>query len=123
MRDVDVNSEDGTRHYFDLPVSAQRRLGEVRVSGDQMLAMVFGVGERIIPNHAWILLLCFRVIDRDIEAEDIRKISSAEAFAREKGVFLMAADPNDDETVHEFVAFFHAMFLAWKLNVPLFVDA
>jgi len=123
LRDVDNNSEDGTRTYFELPVSPQRRLGEIRVSGDQMLEMVFGVGDRIIPNHAGILLLFFHAIDRDLEADEIRKISTAEAFTREKGVFLMSADPDDDDTVHELLAFFHAMFLAWKLNVPLFVDA
>lgn len=123
LRDVDNNSEDGTRTYFELPVSPQRRLGEIRVSGDQMLEMVFGVGERIIPNHAGILLLFFHAIDRELEADDIRKISSAEAFMRQKVVFMMSADPEDDDTVHEFLAFFHAMFLSWKLNVPLFVDA
>lgn len=123
LRDVDANSEEGTRTYFELPVSPQRRLGEIRVSGDQMLEMVFGVGERIIPNHAGILLLFFHAINRELEADDIRKISTAEAFTREKGIFLMSADPEDDDTVHEFLAFFHAMFLAWKLNVPLFVDA
>lgn len=123
LRDVDNNNEDGVRTYFELPVSPQRRLGEIRVSGDQMLEMIFGVGERIIPNHAGILLLFFHVINRELEAKDIRDISSADDAIRSKTDFHMTADPDDDNTVHEFLAFFHAMYLAWKLNVPLFVDA
>lgn len=123
LRDVDNDAEDGSRTYFELPVAPQRLLGEIRVSGDQMLEMIFGVGQRIIPNHAGILMLFFNVIDREVEAEDIRIISSSDADIREKLTFQMTADPSDDETVHEFLAFFHAMYLAWKLNVPLFIDA
>ncbi len=122
LRDVD-NAEDGQRTYFELPISPQRRLGEIRVSGDQMLEMMFGVGEHIIPNHAAILLLFFHAIKRDIEAADIQIISSPDAEIRTRTPFTMTADPSDDDTVHEFLAFFHAMYIAWKLNVPLFVDA
>jgi len=123
LRDVDNDAEEGKRTYFELPVSPQRLLGEIRVSGDQMLEMVFGVGQHIIPNHAGILLLFFHAIDREVEAEDIRTISSDDAAIREKLKFKMTADPNDDETVHEFLAFFNALYIAWKLNVPLYVDA
>lgn len=123
LRDADNNAEDGARTYFELPIAPQRRLGEIRVSGDQMLEMIFGVGDRIIPNHAGILLLFFNAIDRNLEADDIRRISSANADIRERFDFVMSADPNDDDTVHELVAFFHAMYLAWKANATLFIDA
>jgi len=123
LRDIDSDAEEGTRTYFELPVSPSRRLGEIRVSGDQMLEMIFGVGQHIIPNHAGILLLFFHAIDRELEADDIRNLSSADQAIRDRTAFTMKADLDDDDTVHEFVAFFHAMYLAWKLNVPLFVDA
>ena len=123
LRDVDKSSEDGIRTYFELPIAPQRRLGEIYVSGDQMLEMIFGVGQRIIPNHAGILLLFFNAIDRELEADEIRNISSSDKSTREKTAFTMSADANDDDTVHEFVAFFHTLYLAWKYNVPLHIDA
>ena len=106
LRDIDNESDGDDRTYFELPVSPNRRLGEFRISGDQMLEMVFGVGQHIIPNHAGILLLFFHAIERELEAGDIRNISSSEQIARETIQFSMAVDPNDDATVHEFLAFF-----------------
>ena len=37
--------------------------------------------------------------------------------------FEMTAGAGADECVRELVAFFRALHLAWKLNVPLYVDA
>lgn len=123
LREVDQTDEDGKRTYFEIPISPYRRLGELHVSGDQMFEMIFGVGQHIIPNHAGILLLFFHVIDRELEADEIRFISSTDLDVRNRHDFKLTVAPNDDERVHEFSAFFHAMFIAWKLNVPLFVDA
>ena len=123
LRARDKTGDEGRRTYFELPLAPWRRLGELRVSGDQMLEMIFGVGERIIPNHAGILLLFFHAIDRNLEAAEIRRISSFDEDTRHKMDFKMTAEPDDDEKVHQFLAFFQALYLAWKLNVPLFVDA
>ena len=123
LRAMDKFSEAGERTYFELSVAPQRRLGELTVSGDQMLEMIFGVGERIIPNHAGILLLFFHAIDRGLEAAEIRSISSFDEDRRGKMAFAMTAEPDDDEKAHQFLAFFHALYLAWKLKVSLFVDA
>lgn len=109
--------------YFELPDAPQRRLGELRVSSDQLLEMIFGVGERIIPNHAGILLLFVHAIERDLEAQDIQDISSSEPSTRERYAFEMFEPPESDQCIREFVAFFHALYTAWKLNAPLFVDA
>ena len=123
LRKADGGLEASQRTYFELPISPQRRLGELRVSGDQALEMIFGVGERIMPNHAGVLLLFFGAIDRDLEAEEIQDISSYSETNREAIAFEMSADANADECVREIVAFFQSLFLAWKLNVPLDVDA
>ena len=109
--------------YFELPNAPQRRLGELRVSSDQLLEMIFGVGERIIPNHAGILLLFVRAVERDLEAAEIRDISAFEPVKRERYDFEMSEPAESDPCIHEFVAFFHALYTAWKLNAPLFVDA
>ena len=120
LRDGDSEGDDSQRTFFELPVAPQRRLGEVRVSGDQVLEMIFGVGERVIPNHAGVLLLFFHAIERDLEAAEIQDISSFDQAIRERFSFEMR--DADDDAVQELVAFFHALFLAWQLNVSLFVD-
>ncbi len=123
LREADGGPDAGERAYFELPIAPERRLGELRISGDQALEMIFGVGERIIPNHAGILLLFVGAIDRDIEAEEIRDISSFDETVRERIAFDMAADAGADDCVRALVAFFHALYIAWTLNVSLYIDA
>lgn len=123
LRDLDILSDDAERTYFQLPAAPQRRLGELQVSGDQALEMIFGVGEQIIPNHAGILLLFFHAIGRDLEAEDIQEISSFNQDARDRFPFVMRVPSDGDDGIRDIVAFFCALYLAWKLNVPLYVDA
>jgi hypothetical protein len=123
LRETDGDVEASKRTYFELPIAPERRLGELRVSGDQVLEMIFGIGERIIPNHAGILLLFLRAIDRDLEAQEIQDISSFAETIRENLPFDMIADRDADDCVRELIAFFHALYLAWKLNVSLYVDA
>ena len=123
LRETAAESAADGSTYFELPDAPQGRLGELRVSSDQLLEMVFGVGERIIPNHAGIILLFVHAIDRDLEAEAIQDISSSAASTRERYGFLMSAPADGDQRIEEFVAFFLALYTAWQLNAPLFVDA
>ena len=123
LRDADSGDEHGERAYFELPNAPQRRLGELRVSADQALEMIFGVGERIIPNHAGILLLFFKAIDRDLEAEQIKDISSQAAINRVEASFDMQDGAGYDACIRDFIAFFHALYIAWNLELPLYVDA
>ena len=119
----DSDGAAGERSYFELPVAPQRRLGEVRISGDQVLEMIFGVGARIIPNHAGILLLFLNAIERDLEAEEIQDISSTDGAIRERIDFSMGDSPAYDACIRELLEFFAAMYAAWRLNVPLLIDA
>ena len=114
---------DESRAYFELETAPRRRLGELRVSGDQALEMILGVGERIIPNHAGILLLFFGVIDRDLEARQIQEISSYAPDIRQQTPFTLALPPQPDSCIRELALLFHALYVAWKLNVPLHIDA
>ncbi len=123
LREADGDPEAAERRYFELPIAPERRLGELRVSGDQALEMIFGVGPRLIPNHAGILLLFMGAIDRDLEAEEIRGISSLAAEIRGGFAFEMKVEAGADERIREFAAFFQALYLAWTLNVPLYIDA
>ena len=115
----DLDGEGDARKLFELPVAPMRRLGELRVTGDQALEMIVGVGERIIPNHAGILLLFFGAIDRDLEADQIKDISSVGGQIRQRYTFQMESAPGT-EAMRDF---FYAMYLAWQLDAPLYVDA
>ncbi|MCY3780579.1 MAG: hypothetical protein OXG78_09750 [Chloroflexi bacterium] len=123
LRAADGNAGGKGRTYFELPNAPQRRLGELQVDSDQILEMVFGVGDLIIPNHAGILLLFFNVIERDLEAEVIQEISSFDFAARETVAFQMTLPTEYDACIGEFIAFFHALYTSWKLNMPLYIDA
>lgn len=123
LRDKDAGAAADGPTYFELPDAPQRRLGALRVSSDQLLEMIFGVGERIIPNHAGILLLFVHAIGRDLEAVEIQGISSSEPVTREQYAFEMSDAADSDQRIREFVAFFHALYTAWQLDAPLFVDA
>jgi len=123
LRQSDDDLEAGARTYFELPIAPDRRLGQLTVSGDQVLEMIFGVGERVIPNHAGILLLFLGAIERDLEAHEIQEISSFDEAIRQKLAFDMHAGADADDCVKELLAFFHALYIAWRLNVSLFVDA
>ncbi|MCY4146506.1 MAG: hypothetical protein OXE95_03195 [Chloroflexi bacterium] len=118
-----LRQSDERRAYFERPVAARRRLGELRVSGDQALEMIVGVGERVIPNHAGILLLFFGAVDRDLEARQIQSISSHAPDIRQRTPFTLDLPANPDSCIRELAALFHALYVAWKLNVPLFIDA
>lgn len=123
LREADGAPDARKGAYFELPIAPERRLGQLRISGDQALEMIFGVGERIIPNHAGILLLFIGAINRDLEAHEIQDISSFAETIRDQFAFELNADAGADECIRDLVAFFHALYIAWTLNVPIYVDA
>lgn len=116
-----VHSLRGNAVYFEDRVASLRGLGEFTMTADQVFEMVFGVGD-IQPNHAGLLLLFFHGIRRDLEAPDIMHLTPAPADADERLPFLMSITPEDDTTIAEFKQFFHALYIAWRLNVPLKLD-
>lgn len=123
LREAQTTDDDSEGRYFELPVAPQRRLGELRVTADQALEMIFGVGERIIPNHAGVLLLFFHAINRDLDAPAIQNISSTDAESRQNLDFELPVTKDADACAREFIAFFQALYTAWKLDQPLYVDA
>jgi hypothetical protein len=108
--------------FFEVPVPAKRRLGELSVDANQVFETMFGVGN-INPNHAALMLLFFKAIPRDLEANEIMQITPAASDAIQRHPFLLKADPNDDESISEFKRFFYALYTAWRLNVRMIIDA
>lgn len=108
--------------FFEQPVAQVRRLGEFSITADQVFEMIFSVGD-IIPNHAGILLLFFMVIPRNLQADEIMHITPAGSGVADKHPFLIDMKPNDEQTTAELKDFFYALYVAWALNVKLYLDA
>lgn len=110
-----------SRTHFAEPVSVSRKLGELTVTADQVFEMTFLLGN-IQPSHGGILLLFFNAIRRDLEANDIMRIGSMPLEERAQYAFLIQPDPGDDTSTGEIKQFLHALYTAWRLNVPLILD-
>lgn len=108
--------------YFEDSLPATRNLGEFSIDANQVFEMMFAVGA-VNPNHAAILLLFSGAIPRDVEAESIMLLTPAPADVDTRFPFELQIEREDDETVQGFKGFLHALYLGWKLHVPVLVDA
>lgn len=108
--------------YFEDSQPASRILGEFALDANQVFEMMFAVGA-VNPNHAAILLLFAGAIPRDVEAEMVMRLTPAPADVDSRFPFTMRPERGDDDTMRQLKAFFHALYLGWKLHVPVLVDA
>lgn len=110
--------------YFEERKLRGRDLVEFVFTADQVFEMMFLLGH-IQPSHGGMLLLFFHAIPRDVEAADIVRImngSLTPAEIAERFPFQMKLAPHDDGTIGDLKQFFHAMYNAWLLGVPLLLD-
>jgi len=107
--------------YFEERMVFQRKLGEFSIDSNQLFEMIFAVGN-IQPNHGALLLLFLHAITRELEADDLMHITPAPADAAEKMPFLLSVEEDEDITIAELKDFLHALYIAWKLDVPLTLD-
>lgn len=109
--------------YFEDNIPASRFLGEFNLNANQTFEMIFGVGD-IIPNHGSVLLVFYNALERaEMEAKEIMSLAPADEEKLKKYPFLHQVMQGDDLTTMEFKEFFHAMWVAWALNVKLLIDA
>jgi hypothetical protein len=108
--------------FFETPNVNGRRLGELSVDSNQVFEMLFGRREYIMPRQAALLLLFFRAVERDLEADQIKQLDPAPVNLESVYPFVLKEDEKDDNTTSELKAFFRAMYLAWKLDVNLLLD-
>jgi hypothetical protein len=101
-----------------------RRFEDVQITTDQVFEMLF-LNNTIEPAHAALLLLFFGAIPRDMDAETLMKLTQADRSAEvgRDTPFLLQPDPADDESITALKAFFKALYLAYRLNVSLSLDA
>ena len=108
--------------YFEDELPASRILGEFTIDANQVFEMMFAVGA-INPNHAAILLLFANAVPRDVEAETVMRLTPAPADVEQRYPFILRASKDDDDSILQLKAFFQALYLGWKLHVPVLVDA
>jgi hypothetical protein len=101
-----------------------RRIDDVQIATDQVFELLF-LPEVIAPAHAALLLLFFGAIPRDMAADELMHLTQAspDHATRRDVPFLLSPDPADDETIAEIKAFFAALHAAYRLDVPLSLDA
>jgi len=109
--------------YFTNEKPARRLLGTLPFTADQLFEMMFAVGH-INPNHAAILLLFLHAIDRDVEADAIMELRRAANSDRYPLLMdELTEDADSDLSVREFIVFIKALYVGWKLQVRVLVDA
>ncbi len=112
---------DASDTYFEARDVLKRKLGEFSIDSNQLFEMIFAVGH-IGPNHAALILLFLDGIDRDIEVDQIMKISPAPPDAELRLPFLLKPEKDDDKTIAELKEFLRALYIAWRLNVRVILD-
>jgi hypothetical protein len=108
--------------YFEDSRVQGRLLGEFSFNANQLFEMLFAVGN-ITPNHAALLLLFLNGIRRDLEADEIMKLTPAPPDVESRYPFIIQHQEGDDRAIGEIKEFMRALYIAWKLNVKLLVDA
>lgn len=98
-----------------------RSMGEFVINTNQVFEMLFLTGH-IKPSYAAMLLIFFKAIRRDMEANEIMRLSTSPDDVFEKYPFLLAPEPDDDTTITQLKRFFRALYLAWGLSVRLLLD-
>jgi hypothetical protein len=108
--------------YFADSKVQGRLLGEFPLNANQLFEMLFAVGH-INPNHGALLLLFLHGIRRDLEANEIMSLGAIAEDFETRYPFLIHPEADDDTTVGEIKEFLRALYIAWKLNVKVLVDA
>ncbi|MGB7338509.1 MAG: hypothetical protein WBC91_06415 [Phototrophicaceae bacterium] len=109
--------------YFDDKYATYRVLGEFSLNANQVFEMIFTVGD-IIPNHGAMMLLFYNAVERsELQANEIMALAPADDEKIANLPFLHQLMPGDDRTIGDLKDFFHALYIAWTLDVQLKVDA
>lgn len=108
--------------YFQEQGVLARRLGEFTANTNMVFELLFLSGH-LRPAYASVLLLLFKAIRRDLEADEVIRLSQSPEDAFEQYPFLLHAEPDDDDSITQFKAFFRSLYLAWGLNTRLLLDA
>jgi hypothetical protein len=107
--------------YFQEQGVLVRALGEFNINTNQVFELLFTLGH-IRPSFASVLLLLFKVIRRDLDADEIMRLSKSPEDVFEHYPFILTPADDDDKSITQIKRFFRALYLAWGLNVRLLLD-
>ncbi len=129
MRDMDYRGEavaplrEKPGVFLESTEGPERNLDAIRVNGDQVFEMLFLSGP-IYPAHGSMLLQFFGAVSRDLDADIMMQLTNPPSldWIDEHIPFLHALDGMDDPSTASLKMFFHAMYAAYCLGVPLLLD-
>jgi hypothetical protein len=117
-----VQTMRATGRLFEAATPPIRRIEEFQASGDQLFEMLFLTGH-IRPSYAAMLLVFLGAIHRDLDADELMRLSDSPEDALTRYPFLLGRDPADDRTLTQIKRFLRALWLAWGLNTRMLLDA
>ncbi|MBN2304311.1 MAG: hypothetical protein JXQ72_07545 [Anaerolineae bacterium] len=109
--------------FFESPDALGRDLGALRVTGDTVFEMLFLSGP-IQPAYGSMLLQFFGGISRDLDADVIMQLAAPPSgeWIDAHAPFLLRPDAADNETIRTLKEFFKALYMAFRLQVPVLLD-
>ncbi|HML23083.1 MAG TPA: hypothetical protein PKD09_15625 [Aggregatilinea sp.] len=109
--------------FFESDTPPDREFGGVTITGDQIFEMLFLSGP-IYPAHGSLLLQFFGAISPDLEADVIMQLAAppSQAWLDENVPFQHTHQSADDGSITAFKEFLYAVYLAFRLGVPVLLD-
>jgi hypothetical protein len=110
--------------FLEAPEALERNLSDALiVNGDQVFEILFLSGP-VQPAHGSLLLQFFGGISRDLDADVMMQLAAppSSAWISERIPFLHTPDAADDPSIAALKAFFHALHIAYRLQVPVLLD-
>jgi hypothetical protein len=101
-------------------VIQKKLFGSVKVSGDQLFHALFSVGSQLNPDHCGMVLAFVGAlaVNGRVPASHTEAIAFQESLAKRSATLVLEGDPEGPLNT-----LLRALFRAWKLDVPLLMDA
>jgi hypothetical protein len=116
-----IRAQEGV--IFELGDTIERSMDGYQLSNDQVFEMLFLSGP-IQPAHGTLLLQFFGGISPDLDADVMMQLAvpPSQEWIDDHTPFLHTFGPGDDVSIKAFKEFFHAIYVAYRLGVPLLLD-
>jgi hypothetical protein len=109
--------------FFQSPTPLESELNGVLINGSQVFEMLFMSGH-IQLAHGALLLQFFGAVSPDLDAGQMMQLADppSATWMDEHIPFRLTAGRADDTSVTTLKSFFKALYLAYRLGVPLLLD-
>ncbi len=109
--------------FFESDQAPQRDVSGVPVSGDQVFDLLFLSGP-IYPAHGAMLLQFFGAISPDLEADVMMQLAQPPSldWIDANAPYLLRAGRGEDLSIGALRGFFAAIYIAYRLGVPVYLD-